>query len=162
MTPERWQQVEQLYQEALQQEPSQRSAFLTAACGRDADLYREVESLLRYVPVAEQFIEVSALEVTATMLGGDGGLSLIGHEVGTYKILDLLGMGGTGVVYRAHDTRLERTVAVKVLMLTQEYNATSHILAEARLASRLVEWSTDAVVYRRTLAVSAVSSFVPV
>jgi len=53
-------------------------------------------------------------------------------------------------------------VAVKVLMLTQEYNATSHILAEARLASRLVEWSTDAVVYRRTLAVSAVSSFVPV
>ena len=60
MTPERWQQVERLYQAALEREPSQRAAFLEEACAGDEELRQEVESLLAYEPQAKGFIEAPA------------------------------------------------------------------------------------------------------
>jgi hypothetical protein len=63
MTPDRWQEIEQLYHSALKHEPDQRSAFLKQACAGDEALRREVESLLANEGEAKSFIEAPALEV---------------------------------------------------------------------------------------------------
>jgi hypothetical protein len=119
MTPERWKKIEQLCHAALEREVSQRGAFLAQACRGDEELRREVESLLAQEKPAEGFLESPALEVAAAALGkmpgGDGGPSLVGRDMGSYQILSLVGAGGMGEVYEAHDTKLGRTVAIKVL-----------------------------------------------
>jgi eukaryotic-like serine/threonine-protein kinase len=94
MTPEQWQQVERLYQAALEREPSQRAAFLQEACAGDEELRREVESLLAYQPQAESFIEAPVLESAAEGVAGPRMHSLVGRQLGPYKVLSLLGAGG--------------------------------------------------------------------
>ena len=115
MRPERWQQIEKLYHSALKQEANRRTAFLKEACAGDEDLRHEVESLLAQQPQAESFVEASALGVTAQAKAETRARSMVGRQLGAYKILSLLGAGGMGEVYRAKDTRLDRTVAIKVL-----------------------------------------------
>lgn len=111
MNLERWPQLEQLYHSALKQEPAQRDRFLADACQSDADLRRELESLLA------QSASTGAL-VDQDASAGAGAESRTdwkpGEMVGSYKVLNLLGEGGMGAVYAALDTRLERKVAVKV------------------------------------------------
>ena len=114
MTPERWQQVERLYHAALEREASQRAAFLREACSGDEALRGEVESLLAQEDGAS-LLEKPAIEVAAKALGGDGGHSLLGRQMGGYQVISLLGAGGMGEVYEAHDTKLGRNVAIKVL-----------------------------------------------
>ena len=115
MTPERWQQVEQLYHSALEREPSRRAAFLEEACAGDEALRREVESLLAHEQQAEDFIEGPALQVAAQALAEEQVQPMVGRMLGCYEILALLGAGAMGDVYRARDTSLGREVAVKVL-----------------------------------------------
>ena len=115
MRPERWQQIEKLYHSALKQEANRRTAFLQEACAGDEDLRREVESLLAQQPQAESLVEAPALGVTAQAKAETRARSMVGRQLGAYKILSLLGAGGMGEVYRAKDTRLDRTVAIKVL-----------------------------------------------
>jgi hypothetical protein len=62
MTPEHWQRIKRLLQSALEQEPGERSAFLTAACGSDESLRREVESFIISHEQAGGFIEAPALK----------------------------------------------------------------------------------------------------
>ena len=114
MTPERWQQVERLYHQALEREASQRAAFLTQACRGDDELRGEVESLLAQEDGAS-LLEKPALEVAAKALGGDGGPSLLGRQIGGYQVISLLGAGGMGEVYEARDGKLGRKVAIKIL-----------------------------------------------
>jgi serine/threonine protein kinase/Tol biopolymer transport system component len=139
MTPDRWKQVEQLYHSALKQEGKQRAAFLKEACAGDDELRREVESLLAYEQQAESFIEASAPEAAAKGLAGHRRHSLVGQQLGLYKVLSLLGAGGMGEVYLAQDTRLERTVAVKVLPkgVMDNPDRLKRFEQEAKAASRL-------------------------
>jgi len=110
----RWEEINRIWDAALELAEAQRPAFLEEACHGDGELRREVESLLSYDRQAQQFIDRPALEVTAEKLAAEPP-SLVGRKLGPYQILDILGAGGMGEVYRARDTRLNRMVAIKVL-----------------------------------------------
>src|SRR5258707_836316 len=119
MTPERWQQIEQVLQTALEREPAERAALLERECAGDPDLRAEVESLLASAPRADGFLAANALEDATMLLVDADADSLIGNQVGPYAIQKQLGSGGMGAVYLAHDARLERKVALKLLDLTR-------------------------------------------
>src|SRR5262245_27343281 len=113
MTPERWQRVEELYHAALERATAERAAFLAAACGSDEALRRDVESLLAQPATAQGFLDHAAADVSAAVTR----LSMLeAHpQVGSYRLLSLVGSGGMGDVYRARDVKLGRDVAVKFL-----------------------------------------------
>ncbi len=127
MTPDRWQRVKALFQAALEQPIEQRGAFLAAQTGDDDSLRREVESLLTSdaaglgfldrLPVArEALLDDPFLEVPGSMGQAPAQAVLsTGSRVGAYEVVASLGAGGMGEVYKARDTRLDRSVAIKVL-----------------------------------------------
>ena len=139
MKPERWRQIEQIYHSTLEREESQRDTFLKEACAGDEALRREVESLLAHKDQAESFIEEPALEVAAKGMAQNRAPSLVGRQVGPYKIHSLLGVGGMGEVYRAKDTRIGREVAVKVLpsAFSADRDRLRRFEQEARASGRL-------------------------
>jgi serine/threonine protein kinase/Tol biopolymer transport system component len=139
MTPERWQQIESLYHLVLKQGLSRRKAYLQETCAGDAELRREVESLLVQGAEAENFIERPAVEVAASLMQEKRIQSLIGHQLGSYKVLSLLGVGGMGEVYLAQDQRLERTVALKILPteLASDPDRMRRFVREAKAACSL-------------------------
>jgi len=139
MTPERWQQINQIYQTVVELQASQRSAFLDRSCAADEELRREVESLLASHEQASKFIETPALEVAAKAIANKPAPSMVGREIGSYKIVALLGVGGMGEVYRAKDSRLGREVAVKILPsgFSTDADRQRRFEQEARAAGRL-------------------------
>src|SRR5215471_5153141 len=132
MTPERWQQVERIYQEAAGLSPSHRELFLDQACASDPDLRGEVDRMLSAEAGVTGFLETAAVGVAARALAA-------GTHIGPHEILSLLGAGGMGEVYKAHDTRLKRTVAIKVLprYAAADEDSRKRLLREARTASAL-------------------------
>lgn len=138
MTPERWRQVDKLLEEALELEAGERSAFLDQACAGDEALRRKVEALLAAHERAEGFIETPAMEVAARALAGQAH-SMVGRQLGRYRILSLLGAGGMGEVYHARDARLNREVAIKVLPphLAEDSAALARFEREARAVAAL-------------------------
>ncbi len=122
MLPERWRQIDELFHAAMAREPSLRAAFLDGACGQDNELRREVESLLARGAQVESFLETR----TATILSG--------KQIGAFRIVSALGVGGMGEVYRAHDSKLGRDVAIKTL--PHEFAGDPERLARLRREAR--------------------------
>jgi eukaryotic-like serine/threonine-protein kinase len=137
MTPERWKQVDQLLQDALDQRPAERAAFLAKACGGDDELRCEVESLIGFHERAESFIETPPAEVAADWLA----LKELraGQTIGHYQLVRQIGRGGMGEVYLALDARLERQVALKLLppRFTEDAGRVQRFRQEARAVSAL-------------------------
>jgi eukaryotic-like serine/threonine-protein kinase len=115
VTPRRWQQIERLFHEALERPLEERVAFLDHACAGDESLRRDVNALLHSPATANPFLDRDALEVAARMVSVSKMPVLSGRRLGVYQLQQRIGSGGMGEVYRAHDTRLGRDVAIKIL-----------------------------------------------
>jgi hypothetical protein len=118
MTPEQWQQVRDVLHSVVQLPANQRSAYLDAHCSGDAALRREVEQLLAAEGnVPTSFLECPAVERLPphTEISLSGTVLAAGTKLGPYVVQGLIDAGGMGEVYKARDTRLNRTVAVKIL-----------------------------------------------
>jgi serine/threonine-protein kinase len=139
MNPERWRQIDQLLEAALDRQPDERPAFLAVACAGDQTLRQEVESLLRSAEAAESFIEEPVVALAAEVIVERQVMALAGRRISHYKILSRLGAGGMGEVYLAEDLKLARKVAIKFLppALMADEEARSRLLREARAAAAL-------------------------
>jgi serine/threonine protein kinase/formylglycine-generating enzyme required for sulfatase activity len=138
MKPERWKQIEKIYDAALKRAADRRASFLDQACEGDGELRSEVASLLASEEQAGDFLAAPALEVAAQDLAAAAS-SPIGRRIGHYQVLSLLGSGGMGEVYLARDTRLGRKIALKLLPaeLTADADRLRRFEQEARAASAL-------------------------
>jgi eukaryotic-like serine/threonine-protein kinase len=90
-----------------------RPAYLAEACGDNEALRQEVESLLASNERAKSFLETPA---AAQVQDAFAAKNLEGHRIGSYQIEARIGAGGMGEVYKALDTKLNRQVAIKVLL----------------------------------------------
>jgi len=136
----RWQRVQALFYEALELRTEARREFLDKNCDGDADLKREVETLLESAEKPMDFLKKSVLEIAHEMTSENGRRPVVpGSQLGHYEIVSLLGVGGMGQVYLATDLLLKRKVALKMLLpeLTREERGLRRFEHEAHAASAL-------------------------
>src|SRR5690242_17962382 len=109
--------LEALFNEAVKLSPSERSTFLSGACGSDAELRRQLEELLEAQATAGRFLPESPQQAPAIELEPkDRRDGAVGQTLGRYKLLERVGEGGCGVVYVAEQTEpVRRRVALKVI-----------------------------------------------
>ena len=105
MQAERWKKIEELYQAAVALSAAKRADYLAQACPGDPDLRAEVLSLL--AQNADSFLESAPLSAVKPLSAG--------AKLGNFEIVELIGRGGMGEVYRARDSRLRRDVAIKLI-----------------------------------------------
>ncbi|MGA9977902.1 MAG: tetratricopeptide repeat protein [Candidatus Sulfotelmatobacter sp.] len=137
MTSERWERTKEILEKALQLAAEERQAFLESTCGWDAELRNEVESLIAsHEDAGSQFLCAAAPDVLR--LAPPRTLAS-GTKLGPYEIIELLGAGGMGEVYRARDARLDRMVAIKTLpaAFAADSDRLQRFAQEARSASAL-------------------------
>src|SRR5688500_18000340 len=134
-TLDQWPRVKQVLAEALARDGSERRSYLDQACGNDAELRARIDRLLAAGDRAGTFLETPA----ALLLEPKALEDLSGRVVDSYRLVSRLGAGGTGQVYLAHDSKLDRPVALKFLWpdLAADGDRIRRFRQEARAASSL-------------------------
>ena len=139
MTPERYEQIAEIFHGAAELEESRRRDFLADACRGDVDLLAEVESMLHASDNAGGFLDISKVTSTLALPKVEGGFRVAsGSRLSHYQVHSCLGVGGMGQVYLATDARLGRKVALKLLLPSAgEDERVRRFELEARAASAL-------------------------
>ncbi|HEX8251316.1 MAG TPA: protein kinase [Pyrinomonadaceae bacterium] len=141
MNPDRWKQIDELFDAVLDVPETEQEKFLSERCSGDDELQREILSLLNAQKESEKnFLQKSAMNIAAQNLAADQTIHfdthLLNKNIGTYKIEKLLGAGGMGEVYLADDAKLRRKVALKIL--PSEYNTSDERVKRFELEARAV------------------------
>ena len=139
MDANRWKRIDKLLEAVLDLPAEERSAFLAEQCSNDETLRSEVDKLVIAHQQAGSFIETSAMSVAARVVARETFEATTGQQIGPYRIISLLGVGGMGQVYLAEDSRLARRVALKILPfpLLTDPERVRRFEMEARAASGL-------------------------
>ncbi|HEX5603579.1 MAG TPA: protein kinase [Pyrinomonadaceae bacterium] len=139
MTPERWQQVKEIFNSAITYRPEERGPFISRACSGDEELRSEVESLIASHEQSGDFIDQPAFEAAASLLVNEKAELTPGQTIGSYEVISFISRGGMGEVYLAEDKRLGRKVALKLLptSFTTDEDRLRRFEQEARSASAL-------------------------
>src|SRR5262249_41730690 len=159
MTPERFRQIDELITLVLKQGESERQAFLDRACEGDAELRREVETLLASDKTAGTFLARPAAQLIVDGLSADGtrepkdagaAVAPPTDALGRYLVEGELGSGGMGLVYAGYDPELGRKVAIKLMRpevsgRTDPAQGRARLLREAQALAQLTHPNVIAI-----------------
>ena len=139
MDAESWPKLKEILNHALQLPVDQREAYVEKVCTEQPDVRRDVQAMLRSHHLAENFLETPAINTLGDVLDSSVRQPWIGLTVGSYHVVEEIGHGGMGVIYRAEDVRLGRNAALKFLPreIAEDPEARLRFEREARAASSL-------------------------
>jgi serine/threonine protein kinase/Flp pilus assembly protein TadD len=139
MKPDKWQNIETIFHQALNLSAAARQKYLAEACAGNREMLGEIESLLSSFEQESNFLEQPAFSLGMKILENNVDVDLTGQTMGFYTILEKIGSGGMGDVYLAEDTKLNRKVALKFLSTALADNnwAKRQLIKEAQAVAML-------------------------